>query len=67
MCLENISVVISSWWKNGVWWISIRMRWYMVKNGWGSEGETGDWSGHPVSVSHPFECEMAYGDTWQGM
>jgi len=39
---------------------------YMVRNGWGSEGETGDWSGHPVSVSHPFECEMAYGDTCQG-
>jgi len=38
----------------------------MVKHGRGSEGETGDWTGHPVSVSHRFEYEMARGDAWQG-
>jgi len=42
------------------------MKWHIVKHRRGSEGETGDWSGHPVSVSHPFEYEMAHGDTWQG-
>jgi hypothetical protein len=44
----------------------MKMRWHMVTHGKESEGETGEWSGHPVSISHSYENEMAHGDTWQG-